>query len=273
MQNSKQTQLTLSLHYIPFSIMSILQALPESLSRCIIEDWLLPTDVGHLDSSIGNAQGRVWWRRLLQQCSRQVLDRLRFEGVDCIACEPLLEWILKRNIVVTHIVLPRHAGRFGSRCDPLVWPSVQSIDFSQCSTGPYTIMHSIANHCRNLLWVNLTGCECDSESFLRLLAKCRTLQTIKMTDKRVSDMELTALSTLRELRHVELLLPHGPPRAFNLDDFFTVYPPDPVASNPRVSHWAFNEMLKNNQQMLLAMLRAVHCRQSRATARTFCSFT
>ena len=74
----------------------------------LLEDWLDPIDVVYLDSAYCSASVRTWWLLSLQFCSKTIFKRGKLGEVNEIVRGPLLDWILKRSIQVTHLDLPRN---------------------------------------------------------------------------------------------------------------------------------------------------------------------
>ena len=84
----------------------MLQDIAECILHLILIEWMDMPDVIHLDSACCNRSLRDWWSTAFRKCSKYVLHQSVLEQMDTILCKRFLKWIVAREMIISHVILP-----------------------------------------------------------------------------------------------------------------------------------------------------------------------
>ena len=211
----------------------MLRYYPDCISRAILVDWLQLNDIFNLDASFCNVAERAWWLSMLKDCSKEVFRMSKMGSVHNALRLSLLNWVLKRNVQVSHLLIPTYwkIHIFRSHSDHRIdyiqqlGPSLLSLVAKQPIIPPvyrsqpawdYPLWYktfssaffaNIAAYCGNLLRIELVVGGYSYCQDMHLLANCKKLQYIYLTDEHVLSLKknvLQAFATLTDLRHIDI---------------------------------------------------------------------
>ena len=211
--------------------LELLRAVPDSISRLVLADWLHPSDLSNLDAAYCNVEGRMWFLAMLPHCSKEIFQVSRMKNVDDVAREPLLDWFLKRNLMVSHLAIPnynkpnvvnhdrnlnfiQHFGPFLLSIDTVFPANTTSGAHStipqqtcpawlQSSTN--NLYTNIAAYCPNLLHIKISSAGHHHRNpDVQLLANCKKIQYMNLRGMKLMHEDLQAFAALHELRYFDV---------------------------------------------------------------------
>ena len=186
-----------------FSILKLLQDVPESLVFSILIDWLQVKDVVSLDVACCKQLDRVWWLSVFRGSSQHIFTHQLVEQLDSISCAGFLKWAMKRRVVVNYVVFPpNYPFEAQKRLLIRLSSAVKSVD-ARHTVALTKLVVCIHENCPDLKWINLSGVLL-SQLAAEGLIKCSKLQHLDLSNATLTAKSLSFLADLKALRHLDL---------------------------------------------------------------------